>query len=140
MTMPVTSFYYIDKIEKIIKCLKDNQFDGFPIRNSNKQCIGLISRHHLMVILDNIDVIIQKSERDGKKTKQNQSSDYNPLQSSINSGRTEDTNQSNPILKNRNSLGSEDGTEDEGGKRVSPEKGTDHSDTSESSRDSEIIG
>ena len=97
MTMPVTSFYYIDKIEKIINCLKDSQFDGFPIKNSNKQCIGLISRHHLMVILDNIDVIIQKSEKDGKKTKQNQSSEYNPLQNSINSGRTEDTNQSIPI-------------------------------------------
>ena len=93
-----------------------------------------------MVILDNIDVIIQKSEKDGKKTKQNQSSEYNPLQNSINSGRTEDTNQSIPIQKNRNSLGSEDGIEDEGGKRVSPEKGTDHSNTSESLRDSDIIG
>ena len=63
--------------------------------------------------------------------------EYNPLESSLNSVRTEDTN---PIEKNRNSLGagSEDGslnTEEEkndvyGSKKVSPEKGRDHSDSS----------
>ena len=58
MTMPPVSFYYIEKIDVIFKALSDNKFDGFPIRNSNGQCIGLMSRHHLMVILDNIEIII----------------------------------------------------------------------------------
>ena len=93
-----------------------------------------MSRHHLMVILDNIEIIIQKSEKDGKNKKKIKAGEYNPLESSINSVRTDDTNQ---IVKNRNSLGagSEDGslnTEEEHdvkGKKVSPEKGRDHSDT-----------
>ena len=34
MSMPVTSFYYIEKISLIIKSLTDSKFDGFPIRNS----------------------------------------------------------------------------------------------------------
>ena len=69
--------------------------------------------------------------------------EYNPLESSMNSVRTEDTN---PVEKNRNSLGatSDEGVitseEDRLGKRVSPEKGRDHSDNSNSTQDSEIIG
>jgi len=91
MTMPVTSFYYIEKVETIIKSLENSKFDGFPIRNSNGQCIGLIARHHLMVILDNIEEIIKKTAKGGSKGKKIKASEYNPLESSINSSRTEDT-------------------------------------------------
>ena len=72
--------------------------------------------------------------------------EYNPLESSMNSVRTEDTN---PVEKGRSSLGatSEDGsmnTEEDKfdgrGKKVSPEKGGDHDESSRSISDSEIVG
>jgi hypothetical protein len=80
MSMPVTSFYYIEKVGSIIKALTDSKFDGFPIRNSAGQVVGLIGRHHLMVILDNIEDII-KNDKSAGRGKSGKPGEYSAIES-----------------------------------------------------------
>lgn len=55
MSMPVVTLKYKSSARAIHSMLSDQKFDGFPIVNNTGSCIGLISRHSLMVILKNID-------------------------------------------------------------------------------------
>jgi len=57
MSMPVVTLKYKSSVGAIHSMLGDHKFDGFPIVNNSGQCIGLIGRHSLMVILKHIDKI-----------------------------------------------------------------------------------
>ena len=57
MSMPAVSLEYKSSVGAIHSMLGDHKFDGFPIVNNSGQCIGLIGRHSLMVILKHIDKI-----------------------------------------------------------------------------------
>ena len=57
MTMPAKTLRFRSSIVSINKILTENKFSGFPIVNSENQCIGIINRYALLVILKNIERI-----------------------------------------------------------------------------------
>ena len=57
MTMPAKTLRFRSSIVSINKILTENKFSGFPIVNSENQCIGIINRYALLVIIKNIERI-----------------------------------------------------------------------------------
>ena len=43
------------RVKTILRQLEEQNFDGFPIVNTQMQCIGLINRHALVVLLGKVD-------------------------------------------------------------------------------------
>ena len=68
MSAPVLSMRYKMTVQSIFNALTKYQFDGFPIINSQSQCIGLVNRHSLMVILANVDRMTEIDQKGGKAT------------------------------------------------------------------------
>lgn len=57
MSAPVVTLKFKSSARAIYQMLKENKFDGFPVVNNNGSCVGLISRHSLIVVLNNLDKI-----------------------------------------------------------------------------------
>ena len=55
--MPVKSLKFRSSVKYIGTIMTDNKFNGFPIINGENQCIGIINRYSLLIILRNIDRI-----------------------------------------------------------------------------------
>ena len=55
MAMPIVTLKHKVSVKIIYNKLSDNKFDGFPIVNDQGQCIGIINRHSLLVLLDHLD-------------------------------------------------------------------------------------
>ena len=71
MARPVACLKYHSKVSSIYSILKQSKHNAFPILNSSLRCVGLISRHNLIVILKNIDrvpaiILTNKPESDKK--------------------------------------------------------------------------
>mmetsp|Transcript_15680 Transcript_15680/g.24040 ORF Transcript_15680/g.24040 Transcript_15680/m.24040 type:complete len:346 (+) Transcript_15680:770-1807(+) len=57
MSKPVATFGFKSTIGNMGKILTENKYNGFPITNASNQCIGLINRHCLMVVLANAEKV-----------------------------------------------------------------------------------
>ena len=60
MSSPVSSLSKKASVLSIAEVLKDTKFNGFPVIDSlygENRLVGLITRHHLMVILNNLDLV-----------------------------------------------------------------------------------
>ena len=57
MAMPVKTLKFRSSIKDLNNILCENKFNGFPIVNNDNQCIGLINRHALLVIIKNLEKI-----------------------------------------------------------------------------------
>lgn len=55
--MPAVCLNHKTKMSSIAAILKKNEFNGFPIVNRKLSCIGLISRHALMVVIKNVEKV-----------------------------------------------------------------------------------
>ena len=51
MAMPAKTLKFRSSVRVIYSMLIDNKFSGFPIVNAENQCIGIINRYSLLVIL-----------------------------------------------------------------------------------------
>ena len=57
MSMPPKTLKFKSSVAAINKILTENKFCGFPIVNNDNQCIGILNRYALLVILQNIERI-----------------------------------------------------------------------------------
>ena len=60
MSSPVSSLSKKASVLSIAEVLKDTKFNGFPVIDSlygENRLVGLITRHHLMVILNNLELV-----------------------------------------------------------------------------------
>jgi predicted transcriptional regulator len=57
MSLPVKTLKFRSSVRAINTMLTENKFNGFPIVNGENQCIGVINRYSLLVILRNIERI-----------------------------------------------------------------------------------
>jgi hypothetical protein len=55
--MPIKSLKFRSSVRAISAIISENAFNGFPIINSDNQCIGIINRYSLLIILRNINRI-----------------------------------------------------------------------------------
>lgn len=71
MSMPPVTLQFKQSIKVIAGLLEQYEFDGFPIINGQRQCIGLITRFQLLTIIQKVDKIAI--------TKQSKAKEYDEL-------------------------------------------------------------
>lgn len=69
MSRPASCIRHKTKVKAIYNLLKSRSFGGFPVVNARKQCIGLIGRHSLQVILKNIERVPSLEEQENELKK-----------------------------------------------------------------------
>ena len=75
MSMPPVTLQFKKSIKVIAGLLEQYEFDGFPIINGQRQCIGLITRFQLLTIIQKVDKIAI--------TKQSKAKEYDELNNTV---------------------------------------------------------
>lgn len=88
--MPAVSLPQKARLQTIYTVLSQNlSFNGFPVLNGKRQCIGLISRRALIVVM--LGVEKDKSSLGLKKGAKTDKANYESLKSSIDIEKTEES-------------------------------------------------